>query len=192
MLRIVIPIPAALARSVALTPVNIVDVVAVEIVVVVNRYITAAVPIAVTPRASPRRAHRNTGSEGKRSVTWRVRVRIRINRRRTVNDGWTVLGNVNSLRIRWLNHDHFFVLNRLRFDFLLCACLKVAGSFRLLAHSLNGIHYVRLLSEKSISEIHHPGCMIAQLFDHIRKGSERLDAWIVGQLCHRFGQRLVL
>ena len=178
MLRIVIPFSAA-ALVDLISIAACIDVVLVEIVFVVDVHVTAAVPVAVAPAAAPRGAHCNAHSKSHHSVTRRISVRIRVDGRGAVNDGRAILRNVNNLRIRRLNHDYFFVLNCLRFDCLLRACLKIASSFRLGAHSLNGVHHVRLLSEKSISEIHHPGRVIAQLFDHIRKRSQRLNAWIV-------------
>jgi hypothetical protein len=117
----VLPITATtLTRSIALTSIDIVNVVAVEIVVVVDRYVTAAVPIAIAPATSPSCANSNASSEREQSIARRIHVRIRI-RRRTVNHTRAVLGYVNNLRIRWFDHNHLFVIDGLGFDRLLRA-----------------------------------------------------------------------
>src|SRR5262249_54842075 len=125
---IVLPIAAAtLPGSVAslggpvvnLISIARIDVVSVEIVVVVDRDVSAAVPIAITPTTSPRRPHRDASPESKRSITHRSGVRVRISRCRSVNNGRTVLGNINRLRIGWLNLDHLVTaFDRLGLDFL--------------------------------------------------------------------------
>ena len=152
---------AALTGSIALASVDIVNIVAIEIVVVVDRYVTAAVPIAIAPATSPSCAHCNAHSESERSVTRRINVWVRI-RRRAIDHGWIVLWNVNNLRIGWLDNDYLFSsFNGLRFDCLLRGRLQISGAFRLSAHALNRVHHISLLRQKRVAQVHRPGDVLA-------------------------------
>jgi hypothetical protein len=95
------------------------------------------------------------------------------------------------LRIRWLNDDHFLVIDRLGFDFLLRGRLQIASPLGFSAHALNRIHHVFLLRKKGVTQIRRPCHVLAQLFDDIRKSRQRLDARIVRQLGDRFGERFI-
>lgn len=162
MARIVRPVAAAaLAGSIALASVDIVNVIAVKIIIVVNIDVTAAVPIAIAPATSPSCAHCNAHSESERSVTRWINVWVRI-RRRAIDHGWIVLWNVNNLRIGWLDNDYLFSsLNGLRFDCLLRGRLQISGAFRLSAHPLNRVHHISLLRQKRVAQVHRPGDVLA-------------------------------
>jgi hypothetical protein len=163
MLRIVRPVTAALSRSI-IDIVSVaagVDVVSVEIVVVVDGHVAAAVPVTVAPTASPRSAHRDAGSESQQSITRWVRIRIRI-RGRSINYCRTVLGNVDHLWIRRLNDNGLFAsFHRLGFDRLLCGRFQIPVALRLSPHSLNRIHHVGLLGEKRIAQVRCPRNVLA-------------------------------
>jgi hypothetical protein len=157
MRRIVIPLTAtALPGPITgLIPISVVDVVSVEIVVVVYRHVAAAVPIAVAPRAAPRGAQRNSSAEREHSVTRRIGIGIRISRC-AVNNGWTVLRNVDDFRVRRFDHNYLFAVDRLSFDFLLGGRFQISVALRFRAHPLDRIHHIGLLREEGITQIHRP------------------------------------
>jgi hypothetical protein len=167
MLWIVRPFSAA-----GLVPITGVDVIFVEVVIVVDVYVTAAVPIAVAPSSSPCRAKRQSGSKSERSITRRIGVWIRISGLPAVNDRRTILRNVNDLWVRRFNDNHFLVVDCLRFDFLLRTCLQIPCALRFRAHALDRIHHIRLLREKRVTQVRSPGHVLAQLLHNIWKCSQ--------------------
>jgi hypothetical protein len=58
----------------------------------------------------------------------------------------------------------------LSFDFLLLAGFQIPIVLRFLAHPLYGIHHIRLLSQKSVTEISGPLNVIRQAIRNIGKG----------------------
>jgi hypothetical protein len=84
---------------------------------------------------------------------------------------------LDHLRVRLLNNDYLFVLNRLGFYFHLFVRFQslVLG---LLPHALDGIHNVALLRQEGVAEIGGPLNVVAQAFHHIGEGGHSLDAWI--------------
>jgi hypothetical protein len=148
--------------------------IAIEVVVHVDVDITAAPTATPTPTATPRSSHGHTNAERNRarcddctSRWWIVNWRVRIGRRSVYNR--RVVGrNVNNLRICLLNDNHFLALNDLRLNFLLLVRCKCPGILRLVAHTLNRVHYIFLLGQKCIAEIGGPLNIVGQAFDYVR------------------------
>src|SRR4029077_20215510 len=91
---IVRPFSATLAGSIPLISIAVVDVVSVEIVVVVDGHVSAAIPITIPPITAPCSANGDAGAESEKAITRRVGIWIRISGR-TINHTWTVLRNIN-------------------------------------------------------------------------------------------------
>src|SRR5690242_4121277 len=130
MRRIVLPLAATSVRAV--TALDIVHAIttadvriAIEIVIHVDVDIAAAPTATPTPAAAPRRTHGQTNTKrdgaGRNHGPgrgWIINRRIRIGRS-AVHDCRVVRRHINNLRIRLLDHNYFFALDYLRFDFLL-------------------------------------------------------------------------
>jgi hypothetical protein len=137
-----------------------IDIISVEIVVVIDVHVSAAMPVAVTPAPSPSRADGNPGPKSKHSVTRRIGIRIWISGC-AVNNTGAVLRNINYFRVRWLNDDDLFVVDRLSFDFLLLARFQISVALGLGSHALNRVHHIGLLREEGVAQIHCPRDMLA-------------------------------
>jgi hypothetical protein len=190
MCRVVLPFVSALIDTVtalnvvnAVTPANIR--VAVEIVIHVYVDVVATPTGSPAPAAAPCSTHRNANTErdrargdyGTRRVSRVIDRRIWINRRAI--DNRRVIGrHVNDLWVSLLNHDDSFVFYDLGFDFLLLVRSQSPGSFCLRPHSLNGVHHIALLSQKSITQIGSPLDVIGQTLYNIGQRSHRFYARI--------------
>jgi len=159
MLRIVLPVAIRSAISA-------VDVgtaasahvgVSIEIVIVVYVDVVVAAPSAViAPAPRPHCSHGHSNAEGnchsRSVVTWgRIRNGGIGIRRRTIHYSGVIARNVNDLRIGLLDHNHLLVLHHLRLYLHLLVRLQVSLILCLRAHALDGIHYIRLLRQESIS-----------------------------------------
>ena len=111
MLRVVLP----LVTLASLAPVDVPVYVFVKIIVVVDVDV-AVVPIAIAPMAAPSAPRGGTQRNPRaphQSCPWHVAwigvgiVRI-LGRRRTVNDGRVVRGNIHHVRVSILNCNHLF------------------------------------------------------------------------------------
>jgi hypothetical protein len=129
----------------------------VEVVVVVNVDVVVATPsTAPSPTTAPKRTHhdaytkRDRHSGGVISRWWIVDRWVRIDRR-TVHYDRIIGRHIHDLGIRLLDDDHTLAFDSLRFHFLLFVGLQIAFFLRLLAHALNGIHYVLLLSQECVT-----------------------------------------
>lgn len=144
MFRVVLPVvapgtaPVAAINVVAVAAVNLVTVatvdvaVAIEIVIVVDRYVVVAAPPAtVTPTSSPRSSHRKAHSEGNRQSRrvvpywWIGDRRIWVDRR-TVHNGRIIARHVNDLWIGLLDDDDLFRFHNFCFYLLLFSRFQVA------------------------------------------------------------------
>src|SRR5277367_328689 len=143
MLRVMLPVvaPSTAASRLVRRAVPTVDVVAVaavdiavaiEIVIVVDRYVVvAAPPAAVAPTSSPRRSHRKANSEGNRHPRRVIPHRWIGDRRiwvdwRTVHHGRIVAGHINDLWIGLLDDDDLFRFHNFCFYLLLFSSFQVA------------------------------------------------------------------
>jgi hypothetical protein len=198
MIRIVVPsvtVRRQLAGSIA--PVDIVNVVAVKIVVVVDIDV-AAMPIAIAPVTTPvsgtpgnRRAEREPHSR----IIARIIVGIiRISRcRRAVDHGWIVGWHVHRLAAGRLNvYDLFPTVLGFCLHHLLLTGFQGPFALRFPSHPLHRIHHVRLLGEKRIPEISRPLDIAGHSLQSFRNSSERLHAWIPRLFRDCIFQRFVL
>jgi hypothetical protein len=124
----VLPLTLSLA-SVNIVAVEIVVLIVIIIVVDVN---VTVVPIAIAPVAAPSPPSGGTQRNSRaphQSRPWHVaRIGVGIirigRRRRSVNDNGIIRGNVNHVRVSWLNYDNLLAaLDRLSLHFLLRAGL---------------------------------------------------------------------
>ena len=178
MLRVVIPsVPAGtvadvLPVGVDALPVRVPD----EIIVVVYGDVVVAAPAASpAPSATtPRGSHSQTnakryGHAGGVISRWRiVDWRIRIDGR-AVDDRGIVGWDVDHFGTGGLDYDDRFVLHNFRLNFLLLGRFKIACLFRLGTHALHGVHDVRLLGQKRVSQIRGPLDIVRESFSDIRK-----------------------
>ena len=117
-------LPIATAAGIPPTAVDLVSIaavdvrVAIEIIIVVDGDIAAAVPVAISPGTAPGGSKGETGPKRQCSVARRIGVGIGICRR-PVNHGRTVLRNVDHLGIGRLDNDDLLVIDSLRLDLLL-------------------------------------------------------------------------
>jgi len=158
-LRIVLPtaIPATISGvdvgTVASAHVGI----SIEIVIVVYVDVVVATPSAViAPAPRPHCSHGYSDAERNchsRSVVTRGRIRNgRIGvRGRTIYYSGVIARNINDLRIGLLDYNHLLVLHHLRLYLHLLVRLQVSLILCFRAHALDGIHYIRLLRQESIS-----------------------------------------
>jgi hypothetical protein len=128
--------------------------VAVEIVVLIDVNIVVATPAAApAPAATPHCAHHYADAkrdgEAGRIVSGRriVDGGIGVDRRAIDHDG-IIRGHVDDLGIRLLDHDDTFVFDDLGFHLLLLGGFQISFALSFLAHSLDCIHDLSLLSEK--------------------------------------------
>jgi hypothetical protein len=195
------PVPAAAVSAVsAAVPLSAVSAVpavplsAVEVVVVVDIDFVVA-PAAAAPHSAPEGAHRD--AEAKREERSAVRVvgvvdrRIRVDGR-TVDDDGVVGRDIDDVGARGLDDDDFLLLDDLRLDRLLLARRQSSLVLGLLAHPLNRIHDVGLLSEEGVSEIVRPLNVVAEPLDHVGEGGHRLDGGVPRLPGDRVREGLVL
>src|SRR6185503_3320443 len=146
----------------------------------------AAVAVAAVP---PRGADGDADAEGDHaggndgtSRVGRIVDRwVRVDRR-SVDDDRAVGGNVDDLRVRRLNDDDRLLLDDLRLDRLLLARVERPGPRGLLAHSLDGVHDVALLSKELVTEPGGPLDVVPKTLDGVWQGRHRLDAGVPGLL----------
>jgi hypothetical protein len=100
--------------------------------------------------------------------------------------------HVNDLWIGRLDDDHLLAFDHLSLDLHLVICNERPFIFRLCTHSLHGIHYILLLGEKCVAEIGRPLNVLGKPFDHVRKRSHRLNAWVPRLLRNRVVQFLLV
>jgi hypothetical protein len=123
MLRTVLPFVVAATGPIRVVDIGILGGIVYVLVVVVDVDVALPPSATVTPASTtPGCSDRNSSAERQHSISRRVgHRRIRIGRRRTIDHGWIVGGNVNDFRIGLLNHDHVLAFDRLVFNFLLLA-----------------------------------------------------------------------
>jgi hypothetical protein len=145
----------AAADVVAVAAVNVR--ISVEVVVVVDIDVVVAAPSATpSPTAAPKRAHHDANTKGDCHACgvvsrWRiVDRRVRINGRAVHHDR-IIRGHVHDLRIRLLDDDYALIFDDLRFYFLLLIRFQIALILCLLAHALDRIHHILLLSQERIA-----------------------------------------
>jgi hypothetical protein len=59
-------------------------------------------------------------------------------------------------------------------------------------HALHGIHHIRLLCQKRVSQVGRPLNVARHPLNQVWKFYQRLDAWVPRLLCHSVRQRLAL
>ena len=169
MLRVVLPLITA-ANIGAVAAANIGAVAAVDIAVADKVVVIVYVDVVAAPAAaSPRSPHRPADPERDRACSnnssrriWRI-----VNRRigidwRAIDILRRIRRHIDHLRVRLLDDDHSLVLNDLCLNRLLRVGLQGSCALRFLAHSLNGVHYVALLREKSVAQVCRPLNVIRQ------------------------------
>src|SRR5688572_5490447 len=191
MLGTVLPV-----RSPAQVAVSRADVgVAVEVVVVVDGdVVVAAPPASPAPAAAsaPDRADGNADAETKRQTAgWVIDGRIGIDGR-AVRPDRIVFRNVNNLRVGLLDHDDLLALDDLCLHRLLRGRRQRPFLLRFVAHSLDGVHHVVLLSEKGVAEVRGPLDIVGEALDEIRQPRHGLNTGIPGLLRHGVDQGFVL
>src|SRR5580704_9633089 len=125
------------------------------------------VPTAVSPAATSA-AHQcsdsDPGAEANDSGSGHVSRAVPGSHiRRAVNYRGVVLGNVNDLRVGWLNDDRLW---RLLHHGDLRAGLEIASCFSLRAQSLDRGHYLGLLVVICLSQRGRPGEIVRQVIEH--------------------------
>lgn len=133
-------------------PVTAADVgIAVEIVISIDVYVTAAPAAAPAPVSAVPVTYRHTNSKTYKagshiSARWIINRRIGVHRVRIpVNNNGIVLWYINNFRVRLLDNDHFFALNYLGLNLHLFARLECSFLLSLYSHSLDRVHYVLFL-----------------------------------------------
>jgi hypothetical protein len=171
--------------------------VAVEIIVLINVNIVAAPTAAPTPASAPHCAHhyadaKRDGETG-RIVSGRriIDGGIGVDRRAIDHDG-IIRGHVDDLGIRLLDHDDTFVFDDLGFYLLLLGRFQISFVLSFLAHSLDCIHDLSLLSEKCVAEVSGPLDVVGESLDDIGEGGESLNAWVPRLLGDGVGECFVL
>ncbi len=91
--------------------------------------------------------------------------------------------HINHLRVSRNNFNVAAVINHL----LLRRGLQVADVVSRRAQALDGIHHVRLLIEKGLSQLSRPIQIIIHPFQHIWVSGQRLDAGVPGLLVNLIG-----
>jgi hypothetical protein len=168
----------------------------IEAIVAVNVNVVAAPAAAPTPPAAPEGPHRDANPEGdchSRGVVpdWRI-----VNRRIGIDGGTVhydriVRRHINHLRVRLLDNDRTFAFNNLRFHLLLFRRTQVALLLSFLAHALDSLHDIRLLSQERVAKIGGPLNVIGQAVYHIGQGRQRLDTGIPRLFRHGISEFLV-
>ena len=91
-----------------------------------------------------------------------------------------------------LDDNDLLGFDYLGFYFLLLGRFQVSSVLGLFPHSLNGVHHIALLGQKSIAEIGSPLNVIREALHYFREGSQALNARVPGLLGNRIRERLVL
>jgi hypothetical protein len=91
-----------------------------------------------------------------------------------------------------LDHDHTFVFDDFCFYLLLLAGFQISFVLCFLAHSLDGVHDVRLLREKCVAEVGCPLDIVGEPLDDIGQGGESLNTWVPRLLGDGVGKSFVL
>ena len=97
-------------------------------------------------------------------------------------------GNIDDLRIRWLDDDRLPLGRHL----LLLRGFQGAGVFRALAHNLDGVHNLLRVIVIGVPQRRRPREIFIHIGQHRRKFRERLDARIPGLFVYFGGQLLIL
>jgi hypothetical protein len=95
------------------------------------------------------------------------------------------------LRVRLLDNDRTLAFNNLRFHLLLFRRTQVALLLSFLAHALDSLHDIRLLSQKRVAKIGGPLNIIGQAVYHIGQGRQRLNTGIPRLFRHGISEFLV-
>jgi hypothetical protein len=95
------------------------------------------------------------------------------------------------LWIRLFDDDRALVVDHLGLYFLLFTRLQIAGSFGLLTHALDCIHYIGLLRQKRIAEIGCPLDIVSEALDQVGQSGKRLNAWVPWLFGDGIGECLV-
>jgi hypothetical protein len=133
--------------------------VAIVVVIVVDRdvVVTTTPPTAtVAPTSTHRCSHGQSDSEGDRHPGRVVARRRIVDRRigvrgRAVYDSRVIGWNVDNLWIRLFDNDDLLGFNNFRFYLLLLTRFQVTRALRFAAHTLHGIHDIRLLRQKCVA-----------------------------------------
>ena len=161
MLRIVLPTAVATADVGAISAIDGVSVstlyvgISVEIVVDVDVHVIVA-PAAVAPTTTPSRSHGHADAE-RDGHPGRIVTRWRISDRRIGIDRWAVYHSwvigryVDDFRIGLFNDNDLLRFDDFRLNFLLFRGFQVAVVLGFLAHALDGVHHVRLLSQERVT-----------------------------------------
>src|SRR5579884_2953128 len=155
--------------------------------------IPAATPVAPSP--SPRRPRAQRNAPGKAHAEapakayayeecwWRSVVVARPgDNRRSINDPWIVDRHVYDIRICWFDLNIAIVFSHS----LLGSVCQGACLLRALAHTLHGVHHVLRLVVIRVAQVCRPLHVVVHLFEHGRKRSQSLHAWVPGlRICGR-------
>ena len=152
---------------------------------------TPTISAPTTPASSEIKSHVDpkSKSEVRASIErWVKPTRVRIVKRRAPDGDRIVIWQVHHIRIGRLDVDDGRS-GAVRGDYpLLTRRVQFPGLLRFEPHSLDCVHYVRLLSEKSVSKICRPRDVLVQAFDEVWKNDQRLDAGVPVLLLRRLGE----
>jgi len=152
----------------------------------------AVSPVAVVGRDGAD-GHTDTEADNRsrRDVARRWIIVARVSDRITsIDDGRTVLRDIDDIRLGWLNLDHLIGdCNNLLFDSvrhdrvgyhhdLLLRGFERARTLSLGAHRLNGIHYFLGLVDERITQVAGPGKVLVHLGEDIGEAGDGFDAVI--------------
>ena len=197
MLRVMLPfITTANIGAVTAADVGVAD----KVVVVVDVDVVVAPAAAPAPAASaPRSSHRPANSERDRACSNDCTCRIRriVNRRiridwRAIDNRGRIRRHIDDIWISLLDDDHRLFLNDLCLYSLLRVGLQGSCALRFLAHSLNGVHNVALLREKSIAKFCRPLNVIGQPLHQVWESRHSLNARVPRLFRDSIGKRLAL
>src|SRR5580704_2610630 len=101
---------------------------------------------------------------------------IRVPESGAPNPGGIVNRHIEDVRIGGFDLNRRLSVFRGRADVFLRAGGQLSGLLGFCAHSLDCIHYILLLREKSVAEIGRPGNVVIQTLEHVGKHDQRLHA----------------
>jgi hypothetical protein len=183
------------ASSVADVILSVADVIPIEVVVVIDVDVAAAIPIAITPPVigdacaeNQTRPERETHS----GIVTGISVGVVWIGGRAVDYRGVVRRDVNHAGIGLLNYDHLFVPGGLRCHLLFLGRFQISFRLGFPAHPLDRIHHIRLLRQKGVSQLGCPLNVTGQSRDDIWDRYHRLDGRIPWLLQHCIGKSLAL
>jgi len=161
--------------------------------------VPATSPTAIPPSAAPASAHqcshRDSSAKPNNARSGHVTSAVaRSHIGRAIDYGWVVLGDVNDLWVRRLDHDY---LRALLYNRELGAGLESAVSFGLRTQGLDSCHHLSRLIVICLSKRRGPAEILREVIEHRREFCQRFNGWIPRLSVNRLhqcvaGQTLVL